>query len=359
MTEEQVKEESLWVGPPFGVQSEADFVKLAERFQELRDEESSAERDHEVCLFLANVMQWTMDLLPNRTITEVNRWRRRFRQERSCKENLQTKLAQNEELYNQAEAQVTELQEKINEYEQKPWPGCRIMSLGDKCTCSLCEADKKLKAMQEKSNELLACVRWYLQDVSGDKITKIMTAFKSRSGEKIESDMARVEKLRERWGNNLLSSKPVALPDDEEFWNIVFDWMLTITQVEALSKLLEKRREDFINLNDAGYTIIDFQNVWLNQKDSQIAKLEAQIKSMTETIELHKESEKIWIRTAIAFLDMLDSGKVDKERLERFVSLSGMLRSHREARKEIKQGDQTDGVQQSGEGSDSPDPGAN
>ena len=50
-------------------------------------------------------------------------------------------------------ARLAEVEAKIAEYEKRPWPGCRMLSLGDACACSLCQRDRRV-AEVERDNAL-------------------------------------------------------------------------------------------------------------------------------------------------------------------------------------------------------------
>jgi hypothetical protein len=59
------------------------------------------------------------------------------------------------------------LKNKIEEYESRPWPGCHMLSLGDKCECSLCRADReiaRLRACLKEIDEIVNrddCQLWH------------------------------------------------------------------------------------------------------------------------------------------------------------------------------------------------------
>jgi hypothetical protein len=48
------------------------------------------------------------------------------------------------------------LKAKIAEFEKRPWPGCRMLSEGDACTCHLCRTERErdaLKAEVDHAND--------------------------------------------------------------------------------------------------------------------------------------------------------------------------------------------------------------
>jgi len=58
--------------------------------------------------------------------------------ERTHLENLEILRAELAE----KDAKLADLKARIEKYEATPWPGCRVLSIGDDCECSLCRSEK-------------------------------------------------------------------------------------------------------------------------------------------------------------------------------------------------------------------------
>lgn len=83
-----------------------------------------------------------------------------------------------------SESPRSRLQEFIREH--KPMGGCKVLSLGDKCGCPLCDLDKICKELQWYSEHASAMAR-YVKEKKYDAIEACFTSLALDAGKRADS----------------------------------------------------------------------------------------------------------------------------------------------------------------------------
>lgn len=185
------------------------------------------------------------------------------------------------------------LKAKLEAFEKRPWPGCRVLSKGKDCDCSLCMADRENERLNKELKDLRESLQSYFSKRSEVERQLFESTLKNSPpdiNEKTGIEIDPEDAFRLKMLGHLTMGERIKLTDGESR-SLVLQWVVAVSTIETLSKLLQAKRFDWLDLNEHGKTIVDFQGVWLNQKDAEISRLRSQVTALESALKATQQPD--------------------------------------------------------------------